>query len=659
MMIGRVLGDRYEVLEKIGGGGMALVYKAKCRLLNRFVAIKVLRPEFTEDEEFVKKFRREAQSAASLSHPNIVGIYDVGTENNSYYIVMEYVKGQTLKELIKSKGTLGVEYSTNIAIQICYALDQAHKNNIVHRDIKSHNILIREDNSVKVTDFGIARAVSSSTITNTGNVIGSVHYFSPEQARGGYVDEKSDIYSLGVVMYEMLTGRLPFEGESPIAVALKHIQEEPELPSRINSRIPKAIEAIIMKCMEKEVSKRYNSASEIINDLRQSLVMPNGDFVKKNRYSDESTRVLEPIKIIDREVAAEINEEPESKESNEVKEEKIVIDDYSVDPIPKVPEGKDKPVQNKRSIKFTIVAIFGGLLLALLLGGGILFVNSLFTVKEVEVPDIRNNSEEEAREKLSALSLILEVTERVFNKDIPEGSIISQNPKPNEKNKITNPVKVVVSKGPRKVTVPKLEGESYDKVKLILEGEGLVEGTFDQEYSEYPNGFVIRQSIAPGISVDEGTTIDYVISIGPEKFIMPSYLGADIEDVKTDLIIKDLILGNISYESNSDKPADTVLEQSIRPGTEVSRKSVVDFVVNNYKPEPAPSSFKLHFSLPPELMSMKVTVYKVQNEISSKIYESIHKSTDSPLEIPVSGEGNVIFEVYINDSLHESKAHNF
>jgi serine/threonine-protein kinase len=658
-MIGRVLGDRYEVLEKIGGGGMALVYKAKCRLLNRFVAIKVLRPEFTEDEEFVKKFRREAQSAASLSHPNIVGIYDVGTENNSYYIVMEYIKGQTLKELIKSKGTLGVEYSTNIAIQICYALDQAHKNNIVHRDIKSHNILIREDNSVKVTDFGIARAVSSSTITNTGNVIGSVHYFSPEQARGGYVDEKSDIYSLGVVMYEMLTGRLPFEGESPIAVALKHIQEEPEPPSRINSKIPKAIEAIIMKCMEKEVSKRYNSASEIINDLRQSLVMPNGDFVKKNRYTDESTRVLEPIKIIDREVAAEISEEPESKDLNEGKEEKILIDDYSIDPIPKVAEGKDKPIQNKKNIKLTIAAVFGGLLLALLLGGGILFVNSLFTVKEVEVPDIRNNSEEEAREKLSALSLILEVTERVFNKDIPEGSIISQNPKPNEKNKITNPVKVVVSKGPRKVVVPKLEGESYDKVKLILEGEGLVEGTFDQEYSEYPNGFVIRQSIAPGISVDEGTTIDYVISIGPEKFIMPSYLGADIEDVKTDLIIKDLNLGNISYDSNSEQPANTVLEQSIRPGTEVSRKSVVDFVVNNYKPEPAASSFKLRFTLPPELMSMKVTVYKVQNEISSRIYESIHKSTDSPLEIPVSGEGNVIFEVYINDSLHESVAHSF
>lgn len=658
-MTGRVLGDRYEVIEKVGGGGMALVYKAKCRLLNRFVAIKVLRPEFTEDEEFVKKFRREAQSAASLSHPNIVGIYDVGTQDTSYYIVMEFIKGQTLKELIKSKGTLGVEYATNIAIQICYALDHAHKNNIIHRDIKSHNILIREDNSVKVTDFGIARAVSSSTITNTGNVIGSVHYFSPEQARGGYTDAKSDIYSLGVVMYEMLTGRLPFEGESPIAVALKHIQEEPEAPSKINPRIPKAIEAIILKCMEKEVSKRYNSAAEIINDLRQSLVMPNGDFVKKNKYTDENTRVIEPIRIIDMEEESENVEEPRSRVANEGREEKIIIDDYTVEPVLKLAEGNEKPTQKKRNMKFIVAAIFGGLLLALLLGGGILFVNSLFTVKEVVVPDILNNSEEEAREKLIPLSLILEVTERVFNKDIPEGSIISQNPKPNEKNKVTNPIKVVVSKGPRKVVVPSLVGESYDKVKLILEGEGLIEGTFDQEYSEYPNGFVIRQSINSGISVDEGTVIDYVISIGPEKFIMPSYIGANIEDVKTDLIIKDLILGNVSYDSSSEHPTDTVLEQSIKTGTEVSRKSVVDFVVNNYKPEPVPTSFKLHFTLPPELESMKVTVYKVQNEISSRIYESIHKSTDSPLDIPVSGEGNVIFEVYINDSLHKSVTHSF
>jgi len=661
-LVGRVLGDRYEIMEKIGGGGMALVYKAKCRLLNRFVAVKVLRPEFTEDEEFVKKFKREAQSAASLSHPNIVGIYDVGTENNNYYIVMEYIKGQTLKELIKGKGTLGVEYATNIAIQICYALDHAHKNHIVHRDIKSHNILIREDNSVKVTDFGIARAVSSSTITNTGNVIGSVHYFSPEQARGGYTDEKSDIYSLGVVMYEMLTGRLPFEGESPIAVALKHIQEEPVPPSKAHGRIPKAIEAIILKCMEKEVSKRYNSASEIINDLRQSLVMPNGDFVKKNKYVDENTRVLEPIKIIDKDVAAETEEESDGGEANrvEAKEGKLVIDDYSIDAIPSIPGGNEQsPQKKKKNVAFLIAAIVGGLLLALLVGGGILFVNSLFTVKEVEVPDIMNMSENEARDDLAALSLILEVTERVHNKDIPEGSVISQIPKPTEKNKVTNPVKAVVSKGPRKVVIPNLVGESYDKVKMILERENLLEGKLEQEYSEYPNGFVIRQSITAGISVDEGTTIDYVISIGPEKFVMPTYIGAGIEDVKTDLIVKDLILGNITYETNNEHPAETVLEQSIKPGTEVSRKSVVDFVVNTQKQEPVSSSFKLTFPLPGDLENMKVTVYKVQSEISSRIYETIHKSTDGPLEIPVSGEGKVTFEVYINDSLYKSVVHTF
>jgi len=657
-VIGRVLGDRYEIMEKIGGGGMALVYKARCRLLNRFVAIKVLRPEFTEDEEFVKKFRREAQSAASLSHPNIVGIYDVGTENDNYYIVMEYIKGQTLKELIKSKGTLGVEYATNIAIQICYALDHAHKNHIVHRDIKSHNILIREDNSVKVTDFGIARAVSSSTITNTGNVIGSVHYFSPEQARGGYTDEKSDIYSLGVVMYEMLTGRLPFEGESPIAVALKHIQEEPVPPSKIVPRIPRAVEAILLKCMEKEVSKRYNSASEIINDLRQSLVMPNGDFVKKNKFTDESTRVLEPIKIIDREVAAETAEETGKAEAKEGK--LVVIDDYTVEEIPSMQPADDQsPAKRKKNMGILAAAIIGGLLLALLVGGGILFVNSLFAVKEVDVPDILGMNENEAREKLEASSLILEVTERVNNKDVPEGSIISQNPKGNEKNKITNPVRVVVSKGPRKVVVPKLVGESYDKVKIILEREGLVEGKFGQEYDEYPNGFVISQSVPSGISVDEGTVIDYVISIGPEKFVMPSYLGAGIEDVKTDLIVKDLILGNVSYGSNSEVPADTVLEQSIKPGTEVTRKSVVDFVVNKIEEKPASSNFKLTVPLPKELESMKVTVYKVQNEVSSRIYDSIHKPSDGPLEIPISGEGKVTFEVYINDSLYQSVDHSF
>ena len=245
-MIGKILGNRYEIVEKIGGGGMALVYKAKCKLLNRYVAIKILRSEFINDEEFINKFRRESQAAASLSHPNIVNIYDVGVEDNIYYIVMEYIKGNTLKQLIREKGKLDANEALDIAIKIADALHHAHENHIVHRDIKPHNILVTEDGRVKVTDFGIARAATTSTVTNTSNVIGSVHYFSPEQARGGYTDENSDIYSLGVVMYEMVTGRLPFEGDSPITVALKHIQEDIELPTSIESSVPKSVESIIL-----------------------------------------------------------------------------------------------------------------------------------------------------------------------------------------------------------------------------------------------------------------------------------------------------------------------------------------------------------------------------------------------------------------------------
>ncbi len=653
-MIGKVLGDRYEIMEKIGGGGMALVYKARCRLLNRFVAIKVLRAEFTEDEEFVKKFKRESQSAASLSHPNIVGIYDVGTESSVYYIVMEYVKGQTLKDLIKSKGTLGVEFATNIAIQICYALEHAHKNHIVHRDIKSHNILLKEDNTVKVTDFGIARAVSSSTITNTGNVIGSVHYFSPEQARGGYTDEKSDIYSLGIVLYEMITGRLPFEGESPIAVALKHIQEEPVKPSKINNRIPRAIEDIVLKCLNKDVTKRYNSAAEIVNDLRQSLVMPNGDFVKKTKYSDENTRVMEPVKVMRDADAANVPEEKDAAAGDG----KPVIDDYTIDSVP-VAGGKEEPKKHK-SHRLLFAAVAGGLLLALLVGAGVLLTINLLTVKEIDVPSLVNLSETEARDKINSLGLLMEVTDRVYNKDIPDGQIISQNPKPGERNKISNPIKIVISKGPRKVLVPSLVGESYDKVDLILEREGLAEGTLKQEYSDYPNGVVIRQSISPGINVDEGTTIDYVISIGPEKLAIPNYVGINIEEVKTDLIVKDLILGNVVYEISSQHPENAVISQSIQAGTEVSRKSVIDFTVCKKEEETAAgSSFKLKVPLPQNLDAMKVTVYKVQNDISKNIYEGIHKSGDSPLEIPVSGQGSVIFEVYINDTIYQTKQHTF
>ena len=294
-MEGRLLGNRYQLIERIGGGGMAIVYKAKCLLLNRYVAIKILRSEFTDDEEFVKRFRVEAQAAASLNHPNIVSIYDVGKQDDSQYIVMEFIDGITLKEYITQKGILPWREAIDIAVQICSALEQAHKNHIVHRDIKPHNIMITNEGIAKVTDFGIARAVTSATITMVGSTIGSVHYFSPEQARGSFTDEKSDLYSLGVTIYEMVTGRVPFDGESPVAVALKHIQEKAERPIDVNPSLPKGINDLILKAMKKDQNLRYQTASDMLNDLKRTLNNPNTKIAGSNAAEDLPTRKIQAV----------------------------------------------------------------------------------------------------------------------------------------------------------------------------------------------------------------------------------------------------------------------------------------------------------------------------------------------------------------------------
>ena len=301
-LIGKMLNNRYEILEKIGNGGMATVYKAKCHVLNRYVAVKVLRDEFTTDSEFIKKFNTEAQSAASLTHPNIVSIYDVCNEDNLYYIVMELIQGKTLKEIIVEDGMLSWKWSVNIAMQIASALEMAHKHNIIHRDIKPHNIIITEDGIAKVTDFGIAKAVSNSTITAFGTTIGSVHYFSPEHARGGFTDAKSDLYSLGVVMYEMLTGRVPFDADTPVSVALKQVQEEPIDPLKYNSNIPISVDKIILKAMQKDPNLRYQNATQMLEDLSLALKKPDEDFVVLEKLREDSpTQKVPTIYDLERE----------------------------------------------------------------------------------------------------------------------------------------------------------------------------------------------------------------------------------------------------------------------------------------------------------------------------------------------------------------------
>ena len=290
---GRLIANRYEILKKVGNGGMATVYKAKDHILNREVAVKILKDEFTTDDEFIKRFRSEAQAVASLTHPNIVGVYDVGNEGNLYYIVMELVQGKTLKEVIQQEGKLSWKWSVNVAIQIASALETAHKKNIVHRDIKPHNIIITEDGMAKVTDFGIAKAVSNSTITAFGTTIGSVHYFSPEHARGGFTDAKSDLYSLGIVMYEMLTGKVPFDADTPVSIALMHMQETAIPPITLNSTIPNSVNKIVIKAMQKDANLRYQSASEMLKDLNMSLKNPDGNFVfMKDAENDFPTQKI-------------------------------------------------------------------------------------------------------------------------------------------------------------------------------------------------------------------------------------------------------------------------------------------------------------------------------------------------------------------------------
>ena len=318
---GKVIGNRYEIIKKIGVGGMATVYKAKCNILKRYVAVKVLRDEFTTDEEFIKRFNTEAQAAASLTHPNIVSIYDVGHEDNIYYIVMELVQGKTLKDIINEDGALPWKWALNVSIQVASALEMAHKNNIVHRDIKPHNIIITEDGIAKVTDFGIAKAVSNSTITAFGTTIGSVHYFSPEHARGGYTDAKSDLYSLGVVMYEMLTGRVPFDADTPVSVALKHMQEKPVEPMKLNPTIPYAVNKIIMKAMEKDPNERYQSATEMLKDLSLALKNPDGDFVKEKNFENEYTQRITTLN--DEDFSKYNKDEDEENEEETEKQEAV------------------------------------------------------------------------------------------------------------------------------------------------------------------------------------------------------------------------------------------------------------------------------------------------------------------------------------------------
>ena len=534
---------------------MAIVYKAKDVVLNRNVAVKVLKDEFTTDNEFIRRFETEAQSAARLTHPNIVSIYDVGVDNGIYYIVMELIQGKTLKEIIvEENGPLPWKWSINVAMQIAAALDMAHRNNIIHRDIKPHNIIITEDGVAKVTDFGIAKAVSNSTITAFGTTIGSVHYFSPEHARGGYTDAKSDIYSLGVVMYEMLTGKVPFDADTPVSVALKHMQEEPIPPIELNPNIPEAVNKIILKALKKEPMQRYQTSMELLQDLKEALKNPDGDFVEENY--DVTARTQK--------ISLEDYENAKNNQNRGDKEEKGF---------------KGWIKQHKKLSTF-----LGLVLLFFIAFSGTLAFYNLTKPKEVNLPSVVGLTSEEAQKQIEEAKLKYEVDKEEYNKDVEEGHIISQDPAYSEKYHSVrqgSTVKVVISKGTEKAIVPKVTGMSQDDAIKALEDANLKAEVVSETSKKVQEGYVISQEVDESTEVAAGDTIKIHVSSGTgiKQITMASVIGKTEEQAKSELEGLGFKV-SIGYEENTSKDNGIVLKQSLETGKVVDEGTTVTLTVN-------------------------------------------------------------------------------
>lgn len=560
-MSSRLLAGRYELIEKIGEGGMAIVYKAKCRLLNRYVAIKILRPEFTKDEQFVENFRRESQAAAGLSHPNIVSVYDVGQEGNIHFIVMELVEGKTLSELIEEKGRLDYKEAINITRQVASALSLAHKNQIVHRDIKPHNILITNTGVAKLADFGIAKAVSASTIIGGNNkVMGSVHYFSPEQARGAYVDERSDIYSLGIVLYEMLTGKVPFDGDNPISIALMHINDPMPPVSAEVPGIPPQLEKIIMKATDKYQTNRYRTADEMIEDL------DNIEFITKVMGQKAFTIAGEEEKE-----QPAVSVRPERERTHRKSE-----------PAGKTEES-DKTLEraNKISTGFIIGAV-AVLVIAGIIGLGALLGWFSGDSEEIKVPNFVGRTFEEAQALAQETGLEIARGEDVYSPDQEEGKITSQNP---TADSVVSPGKLItvyVSKGKKDGVVPKIVGMDYKGASEYLKTFGFELGIVKTESSTLPENVIIEQSVEEGSTASKGTKIDVTVSDGKgkETVKMPNLIGKTPDEANAIIDTEGLKLGDATYEETTTTAQNLIFWQQYPEGTELEKGTAVSYKVS-------------------------------------------------------------------------------
>lgn len=672
-MIGKLLSDRYEILEKIGDGGMATVYKARCRVLDRYVAIKILRPEYANDEEFIKKFNRESKAAASLSSQNIVGIYDVGTDTiedeTIYYIVMEYIDGTTLKDIIDSKGKLSEDDAIDYSIQILRALKDAHDHNVVHRDIKPHNIMITKQGAVKVTDFGIARASTSTTVTTTSDVLGSVHYISPEQARGGYTDNKTDIYSFGIVLYEMLTGKKPYDGDNPISVAMKQIQDDIVPPSEYLPGMNKNLEKIILKCTRKKQSERYQSVDDILADFLYLDDDVSFNYDKQNDNWNDETVVLKQEDII----REERNEKTKRNREENISEMR-----------------QSNRNRRKKKKENGLAGVFLGIITALLLVAGLFFGYNYLKgalsgggSDEVAVPNLVGDDLDTAKSKLEALGLTYEVVAKEKT-DGKANIVTKQDPEADFKVKKDFKVSLTISESEDSVEVPNIVGETILDAESILYQYGLklAEPSYEDD-KEHEEGIIIRQEPSQGSQAEKNTLVKVVVSKGNSSGIeLPDFKGRNKDEV-----IKELTELGLKYKITSkdseDYEKDLVIDQSIASGSTVEKDEVIDLVVSkgkiekteeennnennetNEKPseedkpkEKAAVVIDIVLQADPDLDQTHFTIVKNSDGVKETVYDQMVSKQDGQVRFKYNAKEGDTFDIYKNDTYITTKQAN-
>ncbi|CCU79523.1 Serine/threonine protein kinase PrkC, regulator of stationary phase [Halanaerobium saccharolyticum subsp. saccharolyticum DSM 6643] len=679
-MQGKILNNRYKIIKEIGRGGMAIVYSARDTLLERRVALKMLRPEYKSDDEFIDKFRQEARAVARLSHPNVVSIYDIVVDEERIYLVMEIVEGKTLKDIIKERTKLSIAESLEMARQIAAALSVAHGNQIVHCDIKPHNIILNDEMEVKVTDFGIARAVSNATVRVTETVVGSAHYFSPEQAKGGEIKAYSDVYSLGVVLYEMTTGELPFHGESPISVALKHIQQTPVEPSQINNEIPKEVNDLIMKAISKDPADRFQDASEMRQQITyclKNLKSKTTNNNKKEKFNADETKVMKKTDF------AFLNKSKNNKNKNDDGQKSLNNKNKENDKSKKTKNAKEIDAQksaanfdaekdkrkneikkdNQKSKNKKPLYIISAVILFFLLtiGGLLFFFNQYTNVPVVQVPNIEGKNLTEARKMASEVGLnLLENEERVFSEELPENYVVTQQPAAGERIKQSRPLNITVSRGPQLIEIPSFVGNSLREALLELDNLSLSSGDIQYIFrlSEDP-GTVINQIPAAGAEVEKGSEITLFVSRGERDISvrMPDLTGLQQTEAVNLIRDKGLNVGQISVENSNRFTDGQVISQSVRAGEYLPKGIAVDFVISKGAENPSAENFHLNrISINvtgSERREVRIVIEDDNGE--EQVYQAIHEPGDNIVR-DIQSQGETKLKIYFDDQLIKSES---